>query len=161
MAYFNRVTRIAETLTTSTMTAQYDGSWVQEDIVLTTTYRCEECKLVWSRYGQAQQCKARAHRNQFLDTYYSQVVIEDKVHIVETSYPRRAIRRDGPKPVQAPVQTPAKAPSPAAPAPVLSLAQIKDLALEHGYRLSRIPQAKAPVTPSDEGVAETPETPVF
>jgi len=167
MAYFNRVTKIQERITTSTQVAQYDGSWVTEDLELEATYRCEACKLVWSRYGQAQQCAARAHRNQFMDTYYSQVTIEGRTHIVERNYPRQALRRDGPKPPVNPSSAQALAPvsRPAAPAssPALTLADLKAQALSMGYRLSRIPQAtpksSSPVlepTATPEGVAVEP-----
>ena len=132
---FNRFTKLSETVE---ITIVQDG---QESKVQGFLYRCDgqtqygmPCRLVWDRAWLAKQCADRNHRNQFVQDYTKQDGSSQK-------FLRQAVRRDGPRPqAVAPVQA---APAPA-PVPVLSLADLRSQALALGFRLSRIPVAKAP-----------------
>jgi hypothetical protein len=150
---FNPVVKLNEEHKSSMSEMQYDGSRVQTEII-TALYRCEgrildqKCMLVWDRFKHAVGCGERGHRNQFKDYYYTQTQTSDGLppETHETVYVRQAVRRDGVRPagLQNPVKTPAQAPEPApvAQAPALSLADIRALALEHGFRLSKVPARK-------------------
>jgi hypothetical protein len=148
MTYFNAVTRLQETVTGD------DGKTRQ-------AYKCNECSLVWGSGALAIDCAVRNHRNRYPVEYTREHLIDGKVALVELTYVRQALRQDGPIPqkpsvkpvseargdagssVQTPVNTPQE----------LDLQALKALALTLGYRLSRVPVAKAKA-PVDEEQAD-------
>src|SRR3982751_2272374 len=105
MAPFNPFVKLAEQTSSTMMRDAFgNGAWDQVSID-TPLYRCQglvpetngtRCNLVWTRRHQARDCASRNHRNQYADTYYRQVTIDNQTHIVEERYIRQAVRRDGP-----------------------------------------------------------------
>ena len=141
---FNPVTKLTDTHLSSMISAE--GI---ETPITTGLYRCEgqlalndqPCRLVWTRWEQAKDCASRGHRNQYRQTYS----FKDGT---TKQFIRQAVRRDGPRPVTQTVTVQAPSPEPAQPAQAQSLESVKAMALALGYRLSKIPAVKAPVTPA-------------
>jgi hypothetical protein len=172
MAYFNQVTRlISETITADTTEALYEGG-VRQSSYDTTPWMCNACRLVWSRQGQAIDCARRKHRNQYADTYYYNLSIDGVPHLVEQTYVRRAVRRDGPRPgavgtgssepvfpSAGTVDRVADTSTTRETDALVTVADVRAAALVLGYRLSRIP-VKPPVPETFE-ITEHSEDPAF
>lgn len=133
MAYFNPVTKLDETVTTTIIK---DGNAVQ---VQANVYRCMgiredgqgACRLCWTTFDMAKFCAMRGHKESWVQMYG------------DTGFKRVALRRD-PVP-QARVQAQVQAPAPSGPSappspPQATEAEVRAMALALGFRLSRIPQ---------------------
>lgn len=133
MAYFNPVTTLDESVTT---TIRRDGKDVQ---VQARVRRCMgivpgqgACRRCWVTFEQAKYCAMRGHKDEFIEMYGT------------SGFKRSAIRRDAAPSAQAPAPAPSAAtppPSPpqVVPVPEPDLESIRAMALVLGYRLSRIP----------------------
>ena len=138
---FNKVQKLDEVAESVTMVQDAQGLWVESTITV-SLYRCEgmvrgsKCNLVWDRWGLAKDCLDNGHKNQVWQQYKDQ------------RYVRAAVRRDGPRP--APAQAPVPSPAPQARAQVPSLADVRAMALAHGYLLRKKPEAKATAVDTSE-----------
>ena len=127
MTYFNAVVRLSETV-------------VGDDGKERVAARCVACGLVWGSMPLAIECAVRGHRNRYVVEYTREHLIDGKVALVELTFVRQALRRDGPRPA-APVSVPV------AQTPELDLQALRALALAQGFRLTRVPAPRTPKTP--------------
>jgi hypothetical protein len=120
-----------------------------ERTVLGFTYRCDgitahgmPCRLVWDRAWLAKECVAHGHKSSWTTQQYGK---DGAV------YQRTALRRwgsDTPVAPAAPVAVAAQAT--AVSLPIDPEAQLRALAAAMGFRVSRIPKAKAPASKPSE-----------
>jgi hypothetical protein len=132
--YYNPVIRLAEQVTG-------DDGKVRQAHRCVGSVNGAVCNLVWGSGALAIDCAIRNHRNRYVVEYTREHIIENTISLVELTFVRQALRRDGPRPL-APVQS--SPPAALAPVPVLALADLKAQADALGFRLTRKPKAKAP-----------------